>query len=182
MCFQRDVKKWLRMSWPLRESVGWTESCRWLYFCDPQLFITCRSMKRAWYQLLTRTMENAHAHFQHLSDHSVTCIYGFALTYIGSVCFISLSLWLSLALLHHMYSFLLPPSLSLDSISPDNEQMIQLSLAHCLNEGASVFPSTVCEWCLTGVILILLKRDCWCTMVSVHHEIERNHLELMNKP
>ena len=42
------------------------------------------------------------------------------------------------ALLHHVYSFMPLPLLSLDSISPGNEGMIQLSLAHCLDQSASL--------------------------------------------
>lgn len=73
------------------------------------------------------------------------------------------------------YLFLLPPPpLPLDSISPDNEGMIQLSLARCLDQGASVFLSTVCEWCLIRVPQMLLKQECWCTLVSVHFEIRKS--------
>lgn len=101
---------------------------------------------------------------------------------MDSLCIIFLSLCLSLALLHHIYSCLPPPPLSLDSISPDNEGMIQLSLVYCLDQGASVYLSTVCEWCLTRTLQMQLKEECWCTLVSVQYEIRKVlHLELMNK-
>lgn len=79
----------------------------------------------------------------------IVCFCKHAFTYMYSLCIISLSLCLSLALLHHIYSFLLPPPLPLDSISPDNEGMIQLSLAHCSDQSASVFLSD-CVFVMSG--------------------------------
>lgn len=148
------VSYFTSMSWPLRERERWVDRVmRMIHhvvvLCDPQLFIVRCSIKQAWRQLLLRTMQTA---------HDPLCDLPYKLMFIRAqtrrtqsvllrctACILSLTStsFVSLPLVH-IYSFLAPPPLPLDSISPDNEAMIHLSLAHCSAQSASVFLSD-CE-------------------------------------
>lgn len=84
-----------------------------------------------------------------------------------------LCLWLSLV---HLYSRSAPPPLPLDAISPDNEGMIQLCLAHCSDQSTSVFLSDCVCIIWRERLHILLEQEGWCILLSVHCEIKKNRI------
>lgn len=143
------------MSWPSKEKARERE--RWVeivmihhvvVLCDPQLFIKRRSIKQAPRQMLY-TLDHA----KRRATHSVICDLNPARfrpftpepteprAFGGAA---AAPLWsprLSCDLPRHIYSFLTRSNSSfLDSPSPDNEGVIQLSLARCSDHRASALP------------------------------------------
>lgn len=165
--------------------------------CGPPLFITLCPIRQAWCHLLPRTMATASVWSPAIHNISlimslsssrvslwivVLCLLSPSCTLMHHL-FVSLPLSLSLALLRHIYSFLPPPPLSLDSISSGNDGVIQLSLALCLDQSASVFHVWLCV-CVYYVWLECFKcygRNTVVAHWSVFFMKYKNHLELMNK-
>lgn len=116
--------------------------CGWVVvmLCDPRFFIRSCSFKKAWCQLLPRTMQTAHGRRCDLfpktsirSKYLFCCCLKLSLKCASKHWMVSIHLHvlpmhhcLSLSLLHHIHAFPHPPSCPLDSKLPDNKGMIQL--------------------------------------------------------
>lgn len=128
-------------------------------------------------------------HSQYLFDHviklkqsfSVDCSLVFALTFVHTYASsLRLSASLSISLSYAIFIPSYPLHLfSLDSISSGNDGVIQLSLALCLDQSASVFHVwlCVCVLRLARVLQMLRQQHCWSMFFMKY----RSHLELMNK-